>query len=148
MSAARERWLPVYRRAVYRVGDVESGFTLSPDQPSAGLRALFAEHGVDTAAFLTACNPGSRALGAAANAERTARLDAELAARGLQWRAGEGADPDGDWPPEPSRLVLGMARDQAQALARAFGQNAMLWIGPDAVPRLVWTGETDMEDSR
>ena len=66
-----------------------------------------------------------------------ARLEHELDAWGLPWLRGEGVDPAGDWPGEPSLLVLGLDEAAARALARRFGQNAIVCAAADAVPHLV-----------
>ncbi len=125
-----------YRAARYRVTEGEA-FTLRVGEPSAALRRLYAEFGVDEAAFITACNPGSRVLDASANRRRMRRLAADVAALGLAVREGIGEDDTGTWR-EPSLLALGMPLPQARALGRKYGQNAIVWCGADAVPALVW----------
>jgi Protein of unknown function (DUF3293) len=47
------------------------------------------------------------------------------------------ADPTGKWPPEPSRLVLGIDLDTAGSLGRQFRQNGIVWVSANAVPTLV-----------
>ena len=50
-----------YRETHYRVlGD--DGFTLTIDVPNPELARTHRRHGVDSSAFLTACNPFSRSL--------------------------------------------------------------------------------------
>ena len=51
--------------------------------------------------------------------------------------AGAGRDLAGTWPEESSFVVLGLDLDAARALGREFSQNAIVWAGNDAVPRLV-----------
>lgn len=111
-------------------------FVLRIDAPSEELAALHAAAGVSCSAFVTACNPGSVDLGAAANAPRMAALLAELRAAGVAFVPGEGRHPDNGWPPEPSVLALGLGREPARALGARHGQDAVVWCGPDAVPRL------------
>ena len=41
---------------------------------------------------------------------------------------------------EPSRLVIGIYRDNAQALGRIFGQNAIVFIEKGGAPELVVLG--------
>ena len=48
-----------------------------------------------------------------------------------------GIDPSGDWPGEESVFVPGLSLDRAKLLGSKFGQNAIVWVGPDAVPQLV-----------
>lgn len=113
-----------------------SSFTLRIDVPSPELAALHAATGVSCSAFVTACNPGSVDFGAAANAPRMAALLAELRAAGVAFMPGEGRHPDNGWPPEPSVLALGLGREAARALGARHGQDAIVWCGPDAVPRI------------
>ncbi len=104
----------------------------------AALDRHLADLGAAEWAFVTACNPRSTRLDAAGNADRMARLDAVLRDRGLAWLAGSGQGAAGDWPAEPSRLVLGIGEADAVALGRLFGQNAILAGGRGQAARLVW----------
>jgi len=63
-------------------------------------------------------------------------LDQVIAAAGYPWRAGEGREPDGSWR-EPSRLVIGIYRENAEALGRLFGQNAVVFVEKGAAPELL-----------
>ncbi len=85
------------------------------------------------AAFVTACNPGSRPRPPAANRRAEKRLAAALRRRGLRLLAGVGRGDGGDWPAEPSLLVFGLTRRGAAALGRALRQNAVLHLGRRAV---------------
>lgn len=123
-----------YRATHYRVG---GSFTLRVGERSEELDRLLAERGLTEWAYLTAHNPGSVPLSAAKNRARQAALLARLAGRPII--LGEAIAPDGDWEPEPSVLVLGLARDEAIEIARAFGQNAILAGGRSEPVQLVWT---------
>lgn len=127
-----------YRRARYRVELDDGPLELRVSEPNAELAALLASRGVRGAAFLTACNPGSRRLDEAANRAAQAALLEALTARGHPTLPAVAVDPDGRWPDEESVLVLGIEAAAAAALARRFGQNAMLWIDARGVPELVW----------
>ena len=48
-----------------------------------------------------------------------------------------GVDPTGEWPGEESVFVPGLDLERAKSLGVEFGQNAIVWAGPDAVPQLV-----------
>jgi len=86
---------------------------------------------------LTAWNPyGERR----SDAENEATQD-ELIAKINKWtllhEPGHGADPTGEWPPEPSQLVLGLDLQSAESLGREFRQNGFVWVAASAVPTLV-----------
>jgi len=128
-----------YRATGYEIEAPGGTLTLRVDQPSPALAQLHREHGVRCSAYLSAANPGSRPLGPEANATAHQRLLAALRAAGHAFVEGWGRDPGGAWPAERSVWVAGLGRDAALALARDFGQNAIVHAGPDAVPRLLWT---------
>ncbi|WP_417068718.1 DUF3293 domain-containing protein [Niveibacterium terrae] len=123
-----------YRAARYRV---DAGFELRVDRFCAPLAALHRACGVACSAFITACNPGSVRCDAAENAEREASFEAGIRALGFAFLGGRGSDPQGLWPDEESLLILGLELDLARRLASEQGQNALIWNGADAVPRLI-----------
>lgn len=116
--------IAAYETAEYAV----AGRVLRVGERSAALDALLEAQGVQGAAFLTAANPRSVRLPARENAARMHALEAAVREGGHAYLHGEGRDPQGKWLAEPSLLVLGMSRAQAEALGRAFGQNAILFI--------------------
>lgn len=71
---------------------------------------LLTDHGVSTWAYVTAFNPGSRRLRDEENAVRRHKLESVIASLGVVSYAGEGVADDGEWPPEPSLLILGVVR--------------------------------------
>jgi hypothetical protein len=115
----------------------EEPFAVRIGQRSVQLAKLHAAHQTDCSAFITAFNPGSDLLGEAANEERHAALLRELYTRELAFVEGEGKDPSNEWPGERSVLVFGMVPEAAKALGAQFGQNAVVWSGADAIPRLI-----------
>ena len=120
-----------------RVGGGEHSLVLRVDFASQELRALHRRYGVDCSCFITACNPFSQALDEQANLLRQESLEAELRRRSLAFLPGAGRHPSNGWPPEPSFLVLGLALEASKNLGRHYEQNAIVWAGADAVPRLV-----------
>ncbi len=126
-----------YRASEYQVFG-KPQLTLAVDRHEPALAALLVAAGVDSAAYLTACNPGSRRLSEPENAARTQALRSHLAEHGYRIREGTAIDPGGLWPAEPSFLVLGIDAGTARAIASHFGQNALLLIGADAIARLYW----------
>lgn len=77
-------------------------------------------------AILSARNPMSRRLDEAANLRRDRELASILHRESIRHSPAEGRSPDGVWQ-EPSRLVPGLTRDEALALARRFEQHALVW---------------------
>jgi hypothetical protein len=139
MSGDRRRQLEAaYRAARYRVELPDGAFELAIGQPSPGLAALYQQHGLSAAAFLTACNPGSVQQPEALNRQANAALQQQLAATGKPVLCGYAIDSERKWPDEASFLVLGLARHQAVELGCKHGQNAILLAGPEAVPELHW----------
>jgi hypothetical protein len=115
----------------------EPGFTLRVGRASAELLAAHKRWRTDCSAFLTACNPFSQPLDAAANAARQAALAKELSGRSLAFVPGVGQHPSNGWPGEDSFLVFGLTLEAAKALGTRLEQNGLVWSGADAVPQLI-----------
>lgn len=126
-----------YRAARYRVDHAPS-FTMTVDERSPGLERSMRGVGLECAMFLTAWNPNGERLPPDRNRSRHRRLIDELQAAGRMWMPGAGLDPTGTWPDEEvSVLVPGVDRVAACDWGRRYDQNAVLWAGADAVPRLL-----------
>ena len=136
MSTIDETTLLAYLRCRYRVLDA-SPFTLRIGERSAVLAALYVRLGCDCAAFLTAWNPRGEVHDDAANDAAQAALQRDLAARGYACIPGVGEDPGGQWRGEDSVLAPAMGLAEAMLIADSFGQNALVWAGPDARPQLI-----------
>jgi len=93
---------------------------------------------VPAAAFITAWNPGSLPRASAENQAAAEALEGLVDAAGYPRYRGEGRDPEGGHPPEPSLLILGIYRENAEALGRLFGQNAIVFIERGGAPQLVF----------
>ena len=123
--------IEAYRRAIFHVPSLAA--SLRVDEPCEELTAL-----LGSVAFVTACNPFSEIVTVEENARATEHLARALQGfSAAQVLDAEGSDPAGEWPAEPGFLVGGITLEQASELGRQFRQNAILWAGPDAVPRLV-----------
>jgi hypothetical protein len=94
-------------------------------QRHAAVDLLLERLGERSCAYLTACNPRSRALDPEQNRARQAALASELEGRYTCFE-GEGVAADGSWR-EPSLLVIGISRGEANRLAEHWGQNAFVW---------------------
>ncbi|MES3020219.1 MAG: DUF3293 domain-containing protein [Pseudomonadota bacterium] len=128
--------LQSYQSALYRV-DAEPPFMLSLGMASEALGAFYKSPDAASAAFITAHNPFGAPLPEAENVRRNAELEAVIKARSLRYFCGAGQDIKGEWPDEPSFLILGIALEAAKKLGQQFEQNAILWCGADATPTLV-----------
>jgi Protein of unknown function (DUF3293) len=128
--------IQAFRETAYRV-DAPEPFVLSVDKRSESLEKLYATHSVSSCAFITAWNPYSESFSAEDNSTRQTRLAKDVRALGLKLIEGEGNHPNGLWPGEASYLILGLSLDEAQKLGQQYQQNAILWCGADAIPRLV-----------
>mgnify|MGYP002636061470 FL=1 len=126
----------IFEETLYIVDD-DPPLVLRIGQRNDGMRILLASFNVDSAAYITAWNPGGSRLTLDDNYDRQAELLAAIETRRLNYFVGTGEHPTGDWS-EESYLVLGISRDDADDLATQFDQQAYVWIPPSGVPELAW----------
>jgi hypothetical protein len=139
MTAPRKVTLDAaYRATTYFVDGPSGRFALRVGQASAEVDALAAAHQVGAWTYITAYNPGSVAAPSERNEQRQQELEQAVAESGYPFYSGEGKG-DGDWPAEPSLLVLGVSEAEAAAMARRFGQAAVLFGERGEPARLLWT---------
>ena len=124
-------------RTQYRLGFGPDSVVLEIDSHSGSLAAQFAEYGVSCGAFITAYNPEGTQQSDEANAQDHAALLQRVVELGHAFIEGEGADATGEWPAERSVFAYGMDKASACAVGRQFRQDAIVWVGADAVPQLV-----------
>ncbi|MGF6637029.1 DUF3293 domain-containing protein [Paraburkholderia sp. MM6662-R1] len=125
-----------YLETHYRV-EHDVPMTLIVGKPNPSLAALHEAAHVESSAFITACNSFSRVCDVEVNVRRQEALARELTQLGLKFINGVGQHPSGDWPGEPSFLVLGVSLEDAKELGERYDQNAIVWVGHDAVPQLM-----------
>lgn len=129
--------LTTYQQAHYRV-QAEPSLTLHIGDVSEPLLALYAQHGVTTAAFITAHNPrGARHL-VSDNETFQRQLVRCITEQGLTWLPGTGEDPTGQWIAETSCLILGISHHAACDLGQHFQQNAIVFCESNGIPQLLW----------
>lgn len=138
--ALRAELVAAYKRALYVVYGAPD-LVIRVGEPNAGLDALLEADGVDTAAYLTAANPGGELQEETANELACAALHQALADAGHPCYLGEGRDPRGEWPAEPSVLALGISRHEAMVLGRSYEQNAIVFVEKGRAPELVLLDE-------
>lgn len=139
MSDISPDLIDTYRTAIYRVDAPEGVVTFYIDKLSPELAKLHREMDVQSSAFLTAYHPYSVPVSDEENENAQQALLAEIRSRGYRWLEGAGEDAEGDWPAEPSVLVLGISEQEATELAARFRQNGYVFCDRDAAPRLVLT---------
>ncbi len=125
-----------YEETEYRVfGNMP--MTLRIGVRHALLACLHLEHNVECSAFVTAANPLGILNSDAENARYQTALSEELTLKGLRFISGVGQHPSGQWPGEPSFLILGLSLEAASQLGVQYKQNAIVWCGNDATPQLI-----------
>ncbi len=132
--------IAAYEKADYVVFGHQRGapeLVIRVDQVNPALDELLGHNEAATAAFVTACNPRGEKKTYEENEAAAAALRASPALIGYAWFKGEGRDPEGRWPSEPSLLIVGISRKDAEQLGEALNQNAIVFIEKGGKPRLV-----------
>jgi hypothetical protein len=129
--------IKAYRNTQYRVAWDGDPFTLMIDTRSEALARLYATTGQTCGVFVTAFNPFGQAQSDEANEAAHGRLGEYLHALTPHVIEGVGADPTGAWPEEKSFLALGINLVTARPLGLRVRQDAVVWVGEDAIPQLV-----------
>jgi hypothetical protein len=129
--------IEAYLDTQYRVDVGPDVFVLQVGQHSPALASRYAAIGSDCALFITAFNPLGQEQDDDANQTAHARLGEQLREVVDHVIEGDGADPSGQWPAERSYLAFGIDADAARELGRRFQQDAVVWIGKDAIPQLL-----------
>ena len=128
--------IQAYRETAYHVHG-ETPACLRIDFHSPELAEIHQAYQTDCSLFITAFNPFGEILDEATNIARQQDLANELKRRSLIFIEGIGQHPCNQHPGEPSFLVLGIKLEAAKKLGVKYRQNAIIWSGSDAVPRLI-----------
>jgi hypothetical protein len=123
-----------YRRTRYRVNAWELDILIGQRHPE--LDRLLMEKGCAEWAFLSACNPDSLPLQRGENTRRTLLLQEQV--QPWPYWAGQGIPMEPGWEPEDSFLIGGILLEEALAIARAFGQLALVVGTKGREASLVW----------
>lgn len=126
-----------YLATQYRLGHTDNDIVLTVGEYSDRLATLFDSASVECGAFLTAYNPQGRQQTDDANDVAHANLAAMLLQIGMQVIEGSGSEEGTDWPVERSYFALGLGFEDAASIGRKFDQDAIVWVGRDAVPKLI-----------
>jgi hypothetical protein len=131
--------IEAYRATDFALFDNGSGeVVVNVGRRSADFDRVLAARGAETAVIVTAYNPRSVVLSDAENARRHKELTALLDARGHDYALGEGRDPTGQWKAELECVVFGISVEAGLDLARAFDQNAIVFVRRGRAPELAY----------
>jgi len=143
IAEASEQIVQAYENARYIVQAPGGEILLRIGQRNPAFDSLMRSHHTDSAAILTAWNPGGEPCDASRNTAAQTALEAELQAVGATVLAGrnmpaEDAFDMSGWT-EPTVTVFGIARAQAKSMALAYGQLAFVYVRAGGAPELIWT---------
>lgn len=133
----RSELAAAFAATTYRVFLPDGPVDLRVGQENPRLGTWLAEEGVEAWAVLTAWNPGGERREDALNIAAQSALEVKLLEMGYEPFAGENLADAGDWPREDACFVPRLRRERALAVAREFGQAAIL-CGDSATPNLAW----------
>ncbi len=126
-----------YRDTNYQIGVGFETISLRIDQYSVSLAKLLATSKQSGAVIISAYNPYSQLADNEKNLAAHESLRNFLRHYSPPTIESLNIDPTGKWPIEKSFLIAGMDLDTAQSVGQRFNQNAIVWIGSDAIPRLI-----------
>ena len=126
-----------YLATDYRLGHTSQDIVLTIGKRSERLAALFASNGVNCGAFITAYNPRGAVQSDEINNQNHAQLATKLEELEIQAIEGSGSEEGTDWPSEKSYFALGLTLEPAKTIGIHFDQDAIVWIGADAIPQLI-----------
>jgi hypothetical protein len=129
--------IDAYQATHYRVGYGENAFSLRIGTRSEALLRLYEATKQTCGVFITAFNPYGTVQLDEVNEVAHARLGEHFRAIAPHVIEGAGDDQIGVWPEEKSFFALGVNEDVARLLGNRFHQDAVVWTGPDAIPRLL-----------
>lgn len=136
MRIATPELIAAYEKALYVVFGVPE-LVLRIGRHSPDLDELLEAEGAATAAYITAANPRGEASTAWQNEIANAALVELHTKAGHPCYEGEGRDPEKRWAAERSVLVIGISRADAEAVGRAFEQNAIVFVEKGRAPELM-----------
>lgn len=135
--SARQKLLDAFRATTYRVYAPNADLNLRVGQVNSSLDALLDRTAHTRWIYLTAFNPGGQIRDKPENIVAQKKLLDILMTGSWIFYPGETTADDDQWPPEPSFLVLGMARSDGVALAQKFAQAAILYGQKGSVAQLI-----------
>ncbi len=119
------------------MGTGTDAILLQIDQYSEALAKFLIASKQPCAAIISAYNPCSQLQNDEQNSAAHESLKHCLNRHSYPMIESLNIDPTNIWPTEKSFFVPGLDVDTAKSLGQQFNQNAMVWIGSDAIPRLI-----------
>lgn len=126
-----------YEATDYRLGHSNDDIILNIGKYEPRLLELFRENGVSCGAFLTAYNPQGAQQSEAENKFAHAKLAQDLTDLGVRMIEGSGSENGTNWEAEFSYFALGLPLEAANRIGTEADQDAIVWVGADAVPQLI-----------
>jgi len=120
-----------YFSARFRVFIEHGEVVLIPGEKSEKLLKLHPEFNLLTSAVITAYNPYSEETKDSINEAENINLK-ETISKHWNFVLAEGFDPNGQWKPEPSVLILGIELNDAISIGKQYKQNAIVYISDSA----------------
>jgi hypothetical protein len=117
-----------YRATDYVVSMNGHDVAICPGRRCHTVDKALARHKAQTAVFITAWNPYSKARGRVTNGIAHRKLVSCVRRKKAPLVVGEGRGTQNDWEPEQSVLVFGLSRSEAAGLGRQFRQNAVVFL--------------------
>ena len=111
-----------YREAIYAINN--SGIYIKVGHKNKEIDLILEDYNADTWAFVTAWNPGGKAISREENLERQIKLLLDIQQFILM--EGYGAAEDDSWT-EDSFFVVGITADKAREVCGKYGQAALLF---------------------
>jgi hypothetical protein len=130
--------IAAYKNTSFQAHVGDEIITLKVGQQCPALQAVFEQHNVKTACYITAYNPFGCLLTKQENEDRNARMRTKIASV-YPIFDGVGVDPKGEWEGEASLLALGASKDASLTLAEAWEQNAVVFVDETLSVSLLFT---------
>lgn len=126
-----------YLSTHYQIGNNSDSISLQINQYSESLARLLVTSKQSCASIISAYNPLSQLQSNEKNLTSHALLQKFLSDRSYTMIESFNIDPAKLWPTEKSFFVLGLDLNTSKSLGRQFNQNAIVWIGSNAIPQLI-----------
>lgn len=115
-----------YFRTKFQIFLPEITIELSARCGSIALYEIHKSFNVSTSAIVTAYNPYGQLTDRSINELNQQKLEDEVT-QYWDYLPADGSDPGGEWPAEPSLLILGIPLEEALTLGRRFKQHAIFF---------------------